>query len=80
MDECQSLIEYLEGNYFGIGVGSDHGERSSRIQVGTTDPQKLDGKNQQEVIHWHTRYSQTKYMFSGNFLAYGVNIIEVNIY
>ncbi|PON48408.1 Lon protease, bacterial/eukaryotic-type [Trema orientale] len=37
------------------GVGSDSGERSSRIQVGASESQKLDGKNQQEVIHWHTR-------------------------
>jgi hypothetical protein len=37
-------------------VGSDSGERSSRIQVGTSDSQRLDVKNQQEIIHWHTRY------------------------
>ncbi|XP_059446543.1 lon protease homolog 2, peroxisomal-like [Corylus avellana] len=37
------------------GVGSDSGERSSRIQVGTSDSQRLDVKNQQEIIHWHTR-------------------------
>ena len=74
------MIEYLNGNYFGIGVGSDHGERSSRIPVGTTDPQKVDGKSQQDVIHWHTRYSQTKYMFCGKLLAYDVNTIEVNKY
>ncbi|KAL5551249.1 hypothetical protein UlMin_001425 [Ulmus minor] len=37
------------------GAGSDSGERSSRVQVGASDSQKLDGKNQQEVIHWHTR-------------------------
>ncbi|EXC26738.1 Lon protease-2-like protein [Morus notabilis] len=37
------------------GVGSDSGERNSRVQVGTSDSHKLDGKNQQEAIHWHTR-------------------------
>lgn len=37
-------------------MGSDSGERSSRIQVGTSDSQRLDAKNQQEIIHWHTRY------------------------
>ncbi|KAM1584304.1 hypothetical protein ACFX1Z_037300 [Malus domestica] len=37
------------------GVGSDSGERSSRVQVGTSDSHRPDGKNQQEVIHWHTR-------------------------
>ncbi|XP_057513156.1 lon protease homolog 2, peroxisomal isoform X1 [Actinidia eriantha] len=37
------------------GVGTDSGEGSSKVQVGTSDTHKLDGKNQQEVIHWHTR-------------------------
>lgn len=37
-------------------MGSDSGERSSRIQVGTSDSQRLDAKNQQEIIHWHARY------------------------
>lgn len=37
-------------------MGSDSGERSSRVQVGTSDSQRLDVKNQQEIIHWHTRY------------------------
>ncbi|KAK3008796.1 hypothetical protein RJ639_013894 [Escallonia herrerae] len=37
------------------GAGADLGERSSKHQVGTSDSHKLDGKNQQEVIHWHTR-------------------------
>ncbi|KAL6178499.1 hypothetical protein ACLB2K_050017 [Fragaria x ananassa] len=36
------------------GMGSDSGERSSKVQVGTSDPQRVDGKNQQD-IHWHTR-------------------------
>ncbi|RXH97116.1 hypothetical protein DVH24_035784 [Malus domestica] len=38
-----------------MSVGSDSGERSSRVQVGTSDSHRPDGKNQQEVIHWHTR-------------------------
>lgn len=62
---------------FGIGVGSDSGERSSRIQVGNSDPQKADGKNQQEVIHWHTRYGWSHYRFSGKYLAYNFNTKEV---
>lgn len=37
------------------GVGSDSGERSSKIQVGNSENLKLDGKNQQEVIRWHNR-------------------------
>ncbi|KAK4557650.1 hypothetical protein RGQ29_007418 [Quercus rubra] len=37
------------------GVGSDSGERSSRVQVGTSDSQRLDVKNQQENIQWHPR-------------------------
>ncbi|KAF2308711.1 hypothetical protein GH714_013729 [Hevea brasiliensis] len=37
------------------GVGSDSGDRSSKIQVGNSDNLKLDGKNQQEVIRWHNR-------------------------
>ncbi|GLT49084.1 hypothetical protein SLA2020_226660 [Shorea laevis] len=35
--------------------GSDPGERSSKIQGGTSDAHKLEGKNQQEVFHWHKR-------------------------
>lgn len=27
-----------------------------KIQVGASDGHKVDGKNQQEVIHWHNRY------------------------
>ncbi|XP_062073790.1 lon protease homolog 2, peroxisomal isoform X2 [Humulus lupulus] len=38
-----------------VGTVLSQGERSSRIQVGASEPHKLDGKNQQEVIHWHTR-------------------------
>ncbi|KAK2998206.1 hypothetical protein RJ639_023390 [Escallonia herrerae] len=37
------------------GAGADLGEQSSKHQVGTSDTHKFDGKNQQEVIHWHTR-------------------------
>ncbi|XP_050266604.1 lon protease homolog 2, peroxisomal [Quercus robur] len=37
------------------GVGSDSGERSTRVQVGTSDSQRLDVKNQQENIQWHPR-------------------------
>ncbi|KAG5540031.1 hypothetical protein RHGRI_020311 [Rhododendron griersonianum] len=37
------------------GVGTDSGEGSSKIHLGTSDSHKFDGKNQQEFIHWHTR-------------------------
>ncbi|KAL4027086.1 hypothetical protein IC575_015543 [Cucumis melo] len=37
------------------GVGSDSGDRSSRVQSGTSDSQRVDGKNHQEVIQWHSR-------------------------
>ncbi|GFZ16565.1 lon protease 2 [Actinidia rufa] len=37
------------------GVGTDSGEGNSKVQVGISDTHKLDGKNQQEVIHGHTR-------------------------
>ncbi|KAL8088964.1 hypothetical protein AgCh_038656 [Apium graveolens] len=31
------------------------GERNPKSQIGVSDAQKIDGKNQQEVIQWHTR-------------------------
>ncbi|MFQ6665748.1 hypothetical protein Gotur_032363 [Gossypium turneri] len=37
------------------GVGSESGERSSNVQVSTSDAHKVDGKNPSEVIHWHNR-------------------------
>ncbi|OMO91677.1 hypothetical protein CCACVL1_07055, partial [Corchorus capsularis] len=37
------------------GVGSETGERSSKVQVSTSDAHKVDGKNHPEVIHWHNR-------------------------
>ncbi|GMQ04521.1 hypothetical protein CsSME_00049911 [Camellia sinensis var. sinensis] len=43
------------GPMLSSGVGTESGEGSLKIQVGTSDPHKLDGKNQQEIIHWHTR-------------------------
>lgn len=38
-----------------LGGGSDSGERSLKFLVGTTDAQKSDAKDQQEV-HWHSRF------------------------
>ncbi|XP_047325247.1 lon protease homolog 2, peroxisomal-like isoform X2 [Impatiens glandulifera] len=35
--------------------GADSVDGISKPQAGASDPHKLDGKNQQEVIHWHTR-------------------------
>ncbi|KAI3441925.1 uncharacterized protein J3R85_001984 [Psidium guajava] len=37
------------------GVATDSIERSSKTQVAPTDSHKLNGKNPQEVIHWHAR-------------------------
>ncbi|OWM88311.1 hypothetical protein CDL15_Pgr003723 [Punica granatum] len=37
------------------GGGTDPDERSPKVHVGSSDSHKLDGKNQQEVIHWHAR-------------------------
>ncbi|MBA0714407.1 hypothetical protein Golax_013381 [Gossypium laxum] len=34
---------------------SESGERSSNVQVSTSDAHKVDGKNPSEVIHWHNR-------------------------
>ncbi|KAB1202686.1 hypothetical protein CJ030_MR8G012644 [Morella rubra] len=52
-DSAETTAEV--GPVLSQGVGSDSGERSSRIQVGASDSQRLDVKNQQENIHWHTR-------------------------
>ncbi|WOG87074.1 hypothetical protein DCAR_0206294 [Daucus carota subsp. sativus] len=37
------------------GLGPEIGDRNPKTQVGASDAQKIDGKNQQEVIQWHTR-------------------------
>lgn len=38
------------------GVGNDSGERSLKGPADVLgDCQKQDGKNQQELIHWHNR-------------------------
>ncbi|KAK9075686.1 hypothetical protein SSX86_004014 [Deinandra increscens subsp. villosa] len=36
-------------------VGTDLGDRSSKSQTGVSASHKVDGKSQQEPIHWHTR-------------------------
>ncbi|KAL8157420.1 hypothetical protein AgCh_002205 [Apium graveolens] len=38
-------------------LGSDMGmgERNPKSQIGVSDAHKIDGKNQQDVIQWHTR-------------------------
>ncbi|XP_071725414.1 lon protease homolog 2, peroxisomal-like [Rutidosis leptorrhynchoides] len=35
--------------------GTDFGDRSSKAHIGLSDSYKIDGKSQQETIHWHTR-------------------------
>ncbi|CAM8880641.1 unnamed protein product [Rhodiola kirilowii] len=42
--------EMSVGSMLSSGAGADSGDRSSKLQVGASD-----GKNQTEVIHWHTR-------------------------
>ncbi|KAL4325199.1 hypothetical protein GQ457_11G021520 [Hibiscus cannabinus] len=37
------------------GVGSESGERSTKVQINTSDAHKVDGKSHSEVIHWHKR-------------------------
>ncbi|KAA3469175.1 lon protease-like protein 2, peroxisomal isoform X1 [Gossypium australe] len=37
------------------GVGSESGERGSKVQISTSDALKVDGKSHPEVIHWHKR-------------------------
>ncbi|XVF10956.1 hypothetical protein REPUB_Repub07fG0227900 [Reevesia pubescens] len=37
------------------GVGNESGDRSSKVQISTSDTHKVDGKNHPEVIHWHNR-------------------------
>lgn len=70
-DECASVFDgshgsherkFLVGLFLILGIGSDSGEKSSRVQVGTSDSQRVDGKNQQD-IHWHSRYTRTKNLF-----------------
>ncbi|KAL8088967.1 hypothetical protein AgCh_038656 [Apium graveolens] len=39
----------------GLGPDMGLGERNPKSQIGVSDAQKIDGKNQQEVIQWHTR-------------------------
>lgn len=39
------------------GMGNDSGERSLKAPTETLpDSHKQDGKNQQELIHWHDRW------------------------
>ncbi|GMJ12450.1 lon protease 2, ABERRANT PEROXISOME MORPHOLOGY 10 [Hibiscus trionum] len=37
------------------GVGSESGERSSKVQINTLDAHKVDGKSNSGVIQWHKR-------------------------
>lgn len=62
-----------------LGVGSESGERGSRVQVGTSDSHRPDGKNQQEVIHWHTRYMNQNCILlrSGKCLAFLVLLLKI---
>lgn len=48
----------MEGRQFFLpaGGGTDAIERSPKLHVGSSESHKIDGKNQQEVIHWHARY------------------------
>ncbi|XP_042511553.1 lon protease homolog 2, peroxisomal-like [Macadamia integrifolia] len=43
------------GSALSPGMGTESGERSPKVRVSTSDSQKVDGINQQELIHWHKR-------------------------
>ncbi|XP_043715946.1 lon protease homolog 2, peroxisomal-like [Telopea speciosissima] len=43
------------GSALSPGMGTESGERSLKVRVSTSDSQKVDGINQQELIHWHKR-------------------------
>lgn len=52
-----------------LGSGSDSGERSLKFLVGTTDAQKSDAKDQQEV-QWHTRFDLFLLQLDSDFIIY----------
>ncbi|XP_071701222.1 lon protease homolog 2, peroxisomal-like [Rutidosis leptorrhynchoides] len=43
------------GSMLTQGSGTNLGDRSLKAQIGLSDSHKIDGKSQQEPIHWHTR-------------------------
>ncbi|KAJ4957897.1 hypothetical protein NE237_025008 [Protea cynaroides] len=43
------------GSALSPGMGTESGERSPKVRASTSDSQKVDGVNQQELIHWHKR-------------------------
>ncbi|KAF5179143.1 Lon protease-like protein [Thalictrum thalictroides] len=47
---CAYMIERVDVAFIVEGVATDSGERSSKVPASTSD-----GKNQQELIQWHTR-------------------------
>lgn len=50
------MVDGRRASFLPIGGGTDPIERSPKLHAGSSDSHKLDGKNQQEVIHWHARY------------------------
>lgn len=54
---------------FCLGAGSDSGERSLKFLVGTTDAQKSDAKDQQEV-QWHSRFALSLHLLGCDFIIY----------
>ena len=38
-----------------VGKGTDSLDQNSKVQGGSSDSQKLDVKNQHDVVHWHNR-------------------------
>lgn len=45
-----------------VSVGFDSLDQSSKLQGGSSDSHKLDTKNQNDAVHWHSRYSSTEYL------------------
>nr|DAD18256.1 TPA_asm: hypothetical protein HUJ06_019719 [Nelumbo nucifera] len=43
------------GSILSPGVGTESGDQGVKEPVSTSDSHKQDSKNQQELIHWHTR-------------------------
>lgn len=44
------------------GGGTDSLDQNSKIQGGPSDSHKPEGKNQNDVVHWHTRYTTSEHL------------------
>ncbi|OMP08170.1 hypothetical protein COLO4_06710 [Corchorus olitorius] len=59
------------------GVGSEIGERSSKVPVSTSDAHKVDGKNHPEVIHWHNRFNVEELSTRGPYCTAKISSLEM---